>query len=587
MFSHAHIYRSASPIFALIAVLLLHGCSTTQPADIASPSESRPEPETGAMVNAPTPVPTRDMSPEVLELLIEAELSAYRGETTRALDDYLRAARLSGDAGLIEYALQFALEISSVDRAMQAAVMWYEVAPENPEAQRLATQLLARVSEVESAWHLAEQSESPRLMRLVVLEASTRGDPQQVIWLDSQLLAYSALLPRDADLLVSRAIIADLFESYGDALNLTQQALSIRPDDAMAVQVRTDALVRLGQTKRAASELEQWLLAYASQVDDITPLLAHYSSMDSGVAAASLEQLHQSLPSSFAILVAAAESQMREGNLDNARSLYQEIAARPAYRDMALFRLGSIAQQQGDLANAWQSYTGIRVGAYYEEAQQRIVSLSSESDQIEALLEYYRQQRLEYPGLQASLYDLQQLLLAQVLSDEAMLGFLGSAISDLPDNFNLRYSRSIVAERLGELAVAEKDLRHILAADPDNATALNALGYTLTNRTDRHEEAYQLIERALELEPDSPAIQDSMGWVLYKLGDYEAALPYLAQAQSNFYDPEVIAHHAEVLWALDRIDEALDLIGQAMLDFPGNSLLSAIRAKIIDSMGNS
>ena len=105
----------------------------------------------------------------------------------------------------------------------------------------------------------------------------------------------------------------------------------------------------------------------------------------------------------------------------------------------------------------------------------------------------------------------------------------------------------------------EHDLRSILAQDPNHAATLNALGYSLTNRTQRYEEAAVLIELALALSPDDPAIMDSLGWVYYKLGQYVQSESLLRKAHAAFPDPEVAAHLGEVLWAQGREVEAKDV----------------------------
>jgi Flp pilus assembly protein TadD len=105
----------------------------------------------------------------------------------------------------------------------------------------------------------------------------------------------------------------------------------------------------------------------------------------------------------------------------------------------------------------------------------------------------------------------------------------------------------------------EDDLRSILAQDPNHAATLNALGYSLTNRTQRYEEAAVLIERALALSPGDPAIMDSLGWVYYKLGQYAQSESLLREAHAAFPDPEVAAHLGEVLWAQGREIEAKDV----------------------------
>lgn len=92
-----------------------------------------------------------------------------------------------------------------------------------------------------------------------------------------------------------------------------------------------------------------------------------------------------------------------------------------------------------------------------------------------------------------------------------------------------------------------------------NAQALNALGYTLADRTDRYQEALGYIEQALALLPDDAAVLDSMGWVQFRLGDFTKALEFLRRAYQLNPDPEIAAHLSEVLWAAGQRDEAKNL----------------------------
>ena len=113
----------------------------------------------------------------------------------------------------------------------------------------------------------------------------------------------------------------------------------------------------------------------------------------------------------------------------------------------------------------------------------------------------------------------------------------------------------------------------VLALEPDNSTALNALGYMLANRTERFSEAETLIARALEISPDEPAILDSWGWVKYRLGDYTTALDYLQRAYRAFPDPEVAAHLGEVLWAMGEDDAAVVIWDRALSESPEHKIL--------------
>ena len=150
---------------------------------------------------------------------------------------------------------------------------------------------------------------------------------------------------------------------------------------------------------------------------------------------------------------------------------------------------------------------------------------------------------------------------------------LTAAIEAFPDNEQLLYARAMEFDQKGNLEAMEADLRKIIAQNPQNAVALNALGYTLADKTDRLQEALQLITAALSLRPDNPAIQDSMGWTLFKLGEKEKALQLLGAAYLNYPDGEVAAHLGEVLWSLGKEDDAKQVWRNSLRQQPDHPIL--------------
>jgi tetratricopeptide (TPR) repeat protein len=146
-----------------------------------------------------------------------------------------------------------------------------------------------------------------------------------------------------------------------------------------------------------------------------------------------------------------------------------------------------------------------------------------------------------------------------------------------PDDPAILYARALTWERRDDIPRAEADFRRILVAEPDNVTALNALGYTLADRTTRYSEALALIDRARAAEPGSAAIIDSYGWVLYRLGRNAEALVELRRAYSMQKDPEIASHIGEVLWVLGQKDEARRYFDEARkLDPENRSLKRAL-----------
>jgi len=146
-------------------------------------------------------------------------------------------------------------------------------------------------------------------------------------------------------------------------------------------------------------------------------------------------------------------------------------------------------------------------------------------------------------------------------------------LAAFPDDGALLYARSLSWERRDDIAHAEADLRKVLATDPDNVAALNALGYTLADRTSRYAEALELIDRARVAEPDNAAIIDSYGWVLYRLGRPQEAVVQLRRALAMQKDPEIAAHLGEVLWVMGDKQEARKYFDQARKLEPDNRSL--------------
>ncbi|HLM54403.1 MAG TPA: tetratricopeptide repeat protein, partial [Pseudoxanthomonas sp.] len=161
--------------------------------------------------------------------------------------------------------------------------------------------------------------------------------------------------------------------------------------------------------------------------------------------------------------------------------------------------------------------------------------------------------------------------------DEGELEALGRGLAAYPDDNALLDARALAWERRDRIDRAEADLRRILVTDPENTAALNALGYTLADRTTRYQEALELIDRARVAAPDEAAIIDSYGWVLYRLGRIEEALVQLRRAFTLMKDPEIAAHIGEVLWVSGQKEEARKYFDEARkLDPENRSLLRAL-----------
>jgi tetratricopeptide (TPR) repeat protein len=258
-----------------------------------------------------------------------------------------------------------------------------------------------------------------------------------------------------------------------------------------------------------------------------------------------------------------------------AKAQLREVLRIGERRDEAYFFLGQIARAEGQNETALDHFRQVGDGGEFLKATLNIGEVLLDEGRDDEYAAYMDRLRESYPPRREQLFALQANLLGQRERDEAGVALLNQAIAEFPGSDNLRYARSIVHERRGDIAAAEQDLRTIIRRDPNNATALNALGYTLANRTDRYAEARALIEKALRLSPNEPAILDSLGWVLYRQGEYEQALQYLTRAYAAFPDPEVAAHLGEVMWVSGNTAGAMNIWRGALLKDPQHAILNA------------
>jgi predicted Zn-dependent protease len=187
-----------------------------------------------------------------------------------------------------------------------------------------------------------------------------------------------------------------------------------------------------------------------------------------------------------------------------------------------------------------------------------------------------------FPKQQLRIVLMQVEVLNQQKQYEKAYQLLTNELAKSPDQKELLYTRALMAERVDKLDVVESDLKKILAKYPNDAEALKALGYTLLDRTNRYSEAEKYLLRALELQPDEAVIMDSYGWLQFKLGKKTQALEYLQKAYEKQPESEIAGHLAEVLWMLDRKEEAKSIFENAIKKAPEDEYLLDFQQRILD-----
>ncbi|MGB5339343.1 MAG: tetratricopeptide repeat protein, partial [Gammaproteobacteria bacterium] len=237
------------------------------------------------------------------------------------------------------------------------------------------------------------------------------------------------------------------------------------------------------------------------------------------------------------------------------------------------YYLGYAAAEQGHNKQAIEWYDKVDSGEYWSQAQLRAARILVKQGRVDDLRQRMLETQQNFPENAVEL----NLIEGEALYDggqyTAAFETYHRALEANPANQDLLYARALAAEKLGQLEEAERDMRHILANDPDNVRTLNALGYTLADRTNRYDEALSFIQRAYAQKPDDPAIIDSMGWIHYRLGNLDEAQRYLQQAWELSRDGEIGAHYGEVLWMQGEQDAARKIWAEARENAPDNPIL--------------
>jgi predicted Zn-dependent protease len=258
---------------------------------------------------------------------------------------------------------------------------------------------------------------------------------------------------------------------------------------------------------------------------------------------------------------------------DEAKGYLEDLIARESHVDSAHLNLGRIAEERNDPQGALIEYALVGPGNDYLPAQLRQADILMNNGRTAEAQNRLAAQRDEQPDYAIQLYLIEAETLSANKQGDKAWNVLQKALQQYPDDLNLLYTRAMQAEKRNDLAQMEKDLRLIIKRDPDNAMALNALGYTLSDRTTRYAEAKALIEHAHQLNPEDPAVLDSLGWVNYRLGNLDEAERLLRKALDRFPDQEVAAHLGEVLWANGKQREAKQIWGKFLKEQPDSPTL--------------
>ena len=544
----------------------------------------------------PVPAPADEnagLSPDVFYRLLLGDVALQRGETSLAARAYYEAAREARDPRIAKRASEVALAARMRGLAQESAKLWATLDPTAERPKQILAALAAGANGKAPTEGSVDNDLRIRLEKVIADAAITdRGpgeiflqlnrffgdgqDRKQILELVRELAKPYPKNPEAHFAVALAAYTASAPEGSPDntALDEVDRALALKPDWERAALLKAEILSRK-KPDEAIAYLSLFVAANPearAAAGGLAQFLVEQKRY--GEARAVFQRLWDSDRNAreFEFGVAVISIQMKDW--ETAESLFRDLK-RANYGENGAVELylAQIAEETGRYQEAIDRYKAVPEGERAWLAKVRVAAMMGKLGKVVEARKYLAdlpavtiEQRVQVRQAEAQ-------LLRDANDNNGAYGVLVLALKEHPDSPDLLYDAAMVAEKLDKIDDAEARLRRVVELKPDDAQALNALGYTLVDRTTRTSEGLVLIEKANKLSPDDPFILDSMGWALFRLGRYAEAETYLRRALKERPDAEVAAHLGEVLWAKGERERAQEVWQSQLKTTPDNPVL--------------
>ena len=522
-------------------------------------------------------LPSVELTPGLLYELLAAEIAGQRGAAAISLAKYLELAQRTRDPRIAKRAVEIAFFERNNEKALEAARIWVVADPQNMEARQTLAGLLIASGFSEEAF--------PHLERLLAAGSTNVAEG---------FLQFNRLLSRGGDHKATLSIIQRLAAQHpgvAEAHGSVAQAASNAGEDELAIREARIAsklkpewefpsllaaqLLSKRSPVEASAELRAYLLRNPSSSE---ARMAYARSLISEKkyteARAEFQQIERDFPNNPDVLYALGLLALDAKDYASAESsLTRLLSQQPRDPNLVYLYLGQVAEEQKKFAEARVHYGKVGRGDQYFTAQSRIARSFAKEGRVadgrahlQSVVAISNDQRVQIILAEAQ-------MLREANQNRMAFEVLEKGLERLPNHPDLLYDFAMAAEKVERMDLLEANLKKVIQLKPDHAHAYNALGYSLADRNERLSEARELIEKALKMAPDDAMIIDSMGWVMYRLGDLPRAYELLKRAYTLMPDAEIGAHLGEVLWKLGRAVEAERVWSEATARAPDNETL--------------
>jgi len=539
------------------------------------------------------------------------ELYLQFGEEKSAVDHYQQVARQSEDAAVSKRATELATTTGQLKKALSAAKRWVELAPLDLEARQYLALLHLRNNQFEhSAKHIDKvyilvknaKNETTNTKEEVGGSKSSeiKSNNDALSFIGTLLAAEShhdkafevfnlflknhAKNESEVQQNVIAASLALKAKKYNKVVSLLANISALNNQNLVDVTtMKAKALSKLDKTKQAIKLLQP--IVAMSEANDSTRLeLVRLLVQDKqkNKALEILKKLAEKHKHNYELLKSLIALQIDQLELDDASINIDKLYLSASYKFDAEYLRGEVLEAQGLFEQALKSYEKVSGGTFLGNARKKTISLTRQLRGLSAAHSLIRlqQTKAKKSRVKAYWYKQEADLYFDLNENESALSLYSKAIDLSPENTVFRYHRGLLNVRIGAIKLAEKDFNFILKNKKDDVDALNALGYMLTVHTTRLSEAKVFIEKAHKLEPNDPVIQDSLGWLYFKMGDFSSAENYLLKAFDSIKTPEVASHLISALLKAEKHQQARNIYNEIYKKYPNNKKLNNVKQSL-------
>jgi tetratricopeptide (TPR) repeat protein len=507
--------------------------------------------------------------------LVLADMALSQGDCKGGTDRYLKAALGTNDARIAERANKVASECQQIGASAKAARRWQKLEPGSAGAAAAVALAAVRLYQPDEAGGAILRTHAlggdAALIKLIG-EVSDAGGT--AIALNTLRPTFESKEASDQLLTAAVDLALESFD-FATAHKLADRMLTNEPASGAARAQLARVLTAEGNAVAA--------IAVAQEAAALDPETERFAYVDTLMRLDRMDEARQELESMRTDAQVRDEADLRLGKLayqmgdmTEAGRRFGSLISSPTAAPEAYFYLSSIAERLGRTDLALEGYEKLaEAGAAGLLVRGRAARLLMKKDERSAafriLDEYAAKERSEALDVEFA----KAALLEDSGKSTEAIALLQLALERFPDHPGVRYQIALIQDKAGMERESVRNFESLLKDRPEDASLLNALGYSLADRNKKLPRAESLIRKALEASPDNPAFLDSLGWVMFRRGDIPGALPHLERAYRIFPDAEIASHWGELLWVSGKQAEARALWARSLARTPDSKPLRA------------